>query len=83
MCNGLVVVDDCSKLCMLFEDDHAAAANTAKFLMEWFSIFGVCHNWVTDQFTHFKNEFMKNLLHILGAHHHFTTATVQDTYSLH
>ena len=52
-CNVLVLVDDCSKLVMLFEDDHADAQNTAKFLMEWFAIFDVCHNLVTDQGTQF------------------------------
>ena len=71
-CNVLVLVDDCSKLVMLFEDDHADAQNTANFLMEWFAIFAVCHNWVTNQWTHFKNEVMKNLQHVLGAQHHFT-----------
>jgi hypothetical protein len=37
-------------------------------------VFGVCYEWVSNQGTHFKNQVMAELQHVLGAHHHFTTA---------
>ena len=43
-------------------------------LMDWFATFGVCHTWVSDQGSHFKNEVIEALKRQLGAHHHFTTA---------
>ncbi|ETV63851.1 hypothetical protein H257_19215 [Aphanomyces astaci] len=46
---------------------------TKDSLPQWFAVFGVCYEWVSDQGTHFKNQVMTDLQHVLGAHHHFTT----------
>jgi hypothetical protein len=43
-------------------------------LLEYFSTFGVCYSWVSEQGTYFQNEVIEALQHALGAHHHFTTA---------
>ncbi|KAH9115474.1 hypothetical protein LEN26_012978 [Aphanomyces euteiches] len=57
----LVAKDDFSQIKWFWETD-------------WFGVFGVCYHWVTDQGSHFKNEVIAELQHMLGAHHHFTTA---------
>ncbi|KAF0700908.1 Aste57867_8594 [Aphanomyces stellatus] len=57
-----------------WESDVANAQVVARCLLQWFAVFGVCYHWVTDQGSHFKNEVIAELQHVLGAHHHFTTA---------
>lgn len=70
----LVIKDDASHFVRLHLCTTADAATTYDALMDWFTLFGVCYNWVSDQGTHFKNEVIEALRHSLGAHHHFTTA---------
>ena len=50
------------------------AVTTARSLMAWFAIHGVCYEWTSDQGSHFKNEVIAELQHVLGAKHHFTAA---------
>ncbi|KAG3206635.1 hypothetical protein PC128_g578 [Phytophthora cactorum] len=70
----LVIKDDASKFVWLVPCEAADAETTFHCLMVWFSSFGVCRTWVSDQGTHFKNKTIEALQHALGAHHHFTTA---------
>jgi hypothetical protein len=70
----LVVKDDASKLVWLFPTKDATAVFVKQCLLQWFAVFGVCYEWVSDQGTHFKNQVIAELQHVLGAHHHFTTA---------
>ena len=69
----LVVRDDMSGFVKLYPAATADAQTTAASLMDWFATFGVCHTWVSDQGSHFKNEVIEALKRQLGAHHHFTT----------
>ncbi|KAF0702603.1 hypothetical protein AaE_015828 [Aphanomyces astaci] len=69
-----VIKCDASKLVWLFPSMEATAVFTKDCLLQWFAVFGVCYEWVSDQGTHFKNQVMAVLQHVLGAHHHFTTA---------
>ena len=70
----LVVKDDASNFLTLYEAERADAATTARCLMAWFAIHGVCYEWTSDQGSHFKNEVIAELRHVLGAKHHFTAA---------
>ncbi|KAG3194621.1 hypothetical protein PC128_g9193 [Phytophthora cactorum] len=70
----LVIKDDASKLVWLVPCEAADAETIFHCLTDWFSIFGVCRTWVSDQGTHFKNKTIEALQHALGAHHHFITA---------
>ncbi|KAF0747467.1 hypothetical protein AaE_007718 [Aphanomyces astaci] len=53
---------------------EATATFVKDCLLQWFAVFGVCNEWVSDQGTHFKNEVITELQHVLGTHHHFTTS---------
>ena len=70
----LVIKDDASKLVWLFPTPDPTAVFVKHCLLQWFAIFGICYDWVSDQGTHFKNHVISELQHVLGAHHHFTTA---------
>ncbi|KAF0702604.1 hypothetical protein As57867_007742, partial [Aphanomyces stellatus] len=70
----LVVKCDASKMVWLFPAPEATATFVKDCLLQWFAVFGVCYEWVSDQGTHFKNQVIAELQHVLGAHHHFTTA---------
>jgi transposase InsO family protein len=70
----LVIKDDATKMVLLRNEVSAGAQEAAEALLEWFSMFGVAPIWITDQGSNFKNELVKEVLHVLGAHHHFTTA---------
>ncbi|OWZ06591.1 Chromodomain protein, partial [Phytophthora megakarya] len=52
----LVIKDDPSKYVWFFAVPEATADTTYTCLMDWFSAFGVCLSWVSDQGTPFKNE---------------------------
>ena len=71
---ALVVKDDASKYVKLYPTAEATAEVVAECLMDWFATFGISYFWVSDQGTHFKNEVIKEIQHVLGACHHFTTA---------
>lgn len=70
----LVFKDDASNFVWLYPCKSADTTNTYEGLLSWFSTFGICYTWDTDQGTHFKNDVIATLKHNLGAHHHFTTA---------
>jgi transposase InsO family protein len=70
----LVIKDDASKFVWLLPAKSADSGFVADSLIQWFASFGVCHYWVSDQGTHFKNQLIEDLQRVLGANHHFTTA---------
>jgi transposase InsO family protein len=70
----LVIKCDASKMVWLFPTADATATFVKQSLLQWFAVFGICYEWVSDQGTHFKNQVIGELQHVLGAHHHFTTA---------
>ncbi|ETV90041.1 hypothetical protein H310_15126 [Aphanomyces invadans] len=69
----LVGKDDFSQFKWLWATDVANEQVVARCLQQWFSVFGICYHWVSGQGSHFKNEVIAELQHVLGAHHHFTT----------
>lgn len=69
----LVLKDDMSGFCVLHPSEAATASETAKALMNWFSMFGVVNTWVSDCGSHFKNLIIEELSKLVGAHHHFVT----------
>ena len=71
---ALVIKDDASKFVWLLLAKAADSIFVADALLLCFATFGVCHHWVTDQGTHFKNQVIEDLQRVLGANHHFTTA---------
>ncbi|KAF0684411.1 Aste57867_23606 [Aphanomyces stellatus] len=52
----LVVKCDTSKMVWLFPAPEATATFVKDCLLQWFAVFGVCYEWVSDQGTHFKNQ---------------------------
>ena len=44
--------------------------------MDWGADFGVPLIWVSDRGTHFKNTVMSEIAEVIGARHHFTTASM-------
>ncbi|ETV86426.1 hypothetical protein H257_01623 [Aphanomyces astaci] len=71
----LVVKCDASKMVCLFPAPEA----TVRSLRTAYCSGSPCSAWATsgvsDQGTHFKNQVVAELQHVLGAHHHFTTAS--------
>ena len=43
-------------------------------LQQWFAIFGIFPNWMSDQGPHYKNQVTEKLRRIYGAAHHFSPA---------
>lgn len=68
----LIIKDDLSSYTWLYPCEQADAETTADALMDWFSAFEVCWQWVSDQGSHFKNELMTDLRKKLKCAHHFT-----------
>nr|CCA25476.1 AlNc14C300G10369 [Albugo laibachii Nc14] len=71
---AMVIKDDASKYCLLEPCRAADAAACADAHLRWFSLFGECKNWVSDQGTHFLNAVINHMKRALGANYHFTTA---------
>ena len=69
-----VVKDDATNFIALYPTERADARQTARFLMNWFGVHGPCYEWVSDQGSHFKNEVIAELQHVMGAKHHFMVA---------
>ncbi|ETV97426.1 hypothetical protein H310_09756 [Aphanomyces invadans] len=70
----LVIKCDASRMVWLFPTKESTAVFVKQCLLQWFAVFGICYEWVSDQGTHFKNQVIAELQHVLGAHHHFITA---------
>ncbi|KAE9122647.1 hypothetical protein PF007_g7378 [Phytophthora fragariae] len=70
----LVVKDDFSSFTELYPAADPDASTCVDALLQWFYRYGIVHQWVSDQGTHFKNEAIKKLAANVGANHHFTTA---------
>ena len=69
-----VLVDDASSLCQLTWHDGCAASDMVDAVQQWFAIFGIVPNWVSDQGSHFKNQVVEKLRRCYGSAHHFTPA---------
>jgi transposase InsO family protein len=70
----LIIVDGFSRFVWMTSHRAANATNVVTSLIQWFSLFGVARQWVSDQGRHFMNDVMNQLRHRLGADHRFTTA---------
>jgi Integrase core domain/Integrase zinc binding domain len=71
----LIVKDDYSNYVWLKQCKNTDADSTAAALIEWFAAFGVAHQWISDQGSHFQNTVMAAAIQKkLGTNHHFTTA---------
>ncbi len=70
----LLLKDDAGKYLMLVNCARAGSTEAAQGLLTWFAFFGIVRVWVSDQGSHFKNEVIKDVQHVLGAQHHFVTA---------
>jgi len=72
----LIIKDDASGFCELTPSESPTTETTITALMEWFKRYGIAKMWISDQGTHFKNQLMCELRHLLGGDHHFVTAGV-------
>jgi transposase InsO family protein len=72
--SGGVIVDDASGLCQLTWHDRCRADDMVVALQQWFAIFGIVPNWMSDQGPHYKNQVTEKLRRIYGAAHHFSPA---------
>ena len=70
----LVIKDDFSQYVELYPSRNADAQAVATALEQWFSRFGLVNMLVTDQGTHFKNQYIRMLENKWSMKHHFTTA---------
>lgn len=64
----LILKDDFSGYAWLILAKSADADTTAKSLQSWFTTFGMVHQCVSDQGTHFKNEVIRLLRELTVAH---------------
>lgn len=70
----LVILDNFSRFVRLYPATNTDAATVTTALMDWFSSYGICLHWTSDQGSHFCNDVMKRLAEVYGADHHFTAA---------
>jgi transposase InsO family protein len=71
-CYVLVLKDDLSSWTRFVPTKAATAAAAAEALVHWFTEFGVCHTWISDQGSHFKNSIIAELRKLTRGHHHFS-----------
>ncbi len=69
----LLFKNDADKYVMLVNCARVGTMEVANGLLSWFTLFCFVRVWVSDQGSHFKNEVIRDLEHVLGAHHHFVT----------
>jgi hypothetical protein len=69
-----VLLDGFSKFVRLTPCANANATNAVQAIIEWFSLFGVSNQFISDQGTHFINDVMTLLQQRLLVQHHFTAA---------
>ena len=70
----LVLKDDMSGWVELVPCKTASATEVYQALMDCFKRFGVVHQWVSDQGSHFKNQVVDMLRRCVGGQHRFTLA---------
>jgi hypothetical protein len=69
-----VLVDDASGLCQLTSHNRCRADDMVAAMQQWFAIFRIVPNWMSDQGPHYKNQVTKWLCSIYGAVRHFAPA---------
>ena len=69
---ALMLVDRLSRFVMFFPTKTANAADAARAIMVWASIFGLPSWLISDGGSHFKNELIKELTDLVGVNHHIT-----------
>jgi hypothetical protein len=71
-CHVLVLKDDLSSSIRFVPTKAATAAANADAQVHWFTEFGACHAWISDQGSHFKNSIIAELRKRTRSHHHFS-----------
>ena len=51
----LVIKDDATNVVWFFPTADATAVFVKQCLLQWFAVFGVCYEWLSDQGAHSKN----------------------------
>lgn len=76
MPNGYVhvIVDDASRLCQLTWHDGCKASDMVEAMQQWFAVFGLVDDWMSDQGPHNKNQVTEALRRCYGSGHHFSPA---------
>jgi transposase InsO family protein len=67
-------VDEASGLCQLTWHDRCRADDMVAAMQQWFVLFGIIPNWMSDQGPHYKDQVVEKLCRIYGAAHHFAPA---------
>lgn len=57
----LILKDGLSGYVWLLPYSEAYSSAASDGIVKWFSSFGVAHQWVSDQGTHFKNNVMRDV----------------------
>lgn len=70
----LVLKDNLSGFVELIECERATSDAAYHGLLDWSKRFGVVHQWISDQGSHFVGELIEKFRVLLGAQHHFVTA---------
>ncbi len=69
-----VFVDGASGLCQLTWHDRCRPADMVTAMQQWFAIFGIVPNWMSDQGPHYRTQVIERLCRIYGVAHHFAPA---------
>jgi len=67
-------MDGFSRFTRLIPCAHANAAVVVQGLLEWFALFGIANQFISDRGSHFNNEVLELLQQRLMIQHHFTAA---------
>jgi hypothetical protein len=70
----LVILDAYSRFVWLHAATNADAVTTVDAILQWFALFGKAQRFVSDQGSHFHNEFLTLLEQRCLIQHHFTAA---------
>ena len=69
-----VIVDDASRLCQLTWHDGCKATDMVEAMQQWFAVFGLVDDWMSDQGPHYKNQVTEALRRCYRSGHHFSRA---------
>jgi hypothetical protein len=69
-----VLVDDASGLCQLKWHGRCRADDMVTAMQQWFALFWIIPNWMSDQGPNYKNQVVEKLCRIYGTAHHFAPA---------